>query len=500
MIQRVSGVVRIVGADEATQQKVTAEITKLADKFPENNLGSLGGIDMEEGRICAWFGRGMYKLRAGLKDKEVDETFFGPQVEVFIDESKLDARRSYQEPLVAKVSGFFEGLIDVPPGGGKTVIASMLVARLQRRCLIIVHTTKIADQFRATLKALLGVEAGFIGQGERDIRPITVGMIQSVRSTDPILKNIGLLIIDEAHHISAPSYLSLLKACPARFRYGMTGTVEKTGDEERIVYAAIGPVLAKIETGSLQAQGYLNKGTYRAVYTNTVGTRFDFIAHRCFYYKNAVKKQEPPKCPTEPLYPKGPICTYPKDDEITNCIYARAYHGWVFDKLATDPIRNKKLVEEISKEVPHHPWMIVLTHRKKHAAYLAETLKAAFPGKPVWMAIGTPEQKAKDNKLNVESYRSQGGILVAMSQSIGEGFDAPKTSLLVRAMPAGGKVPIEQQTARAMRPQEVACKIIDFVDKSIPDLNRWWMGRQSIYKKMGFTPEVTHVQQQKELF
>lgn len=87
---------------------------------------------------------------------------------------------------------------------------------------------------------------------------------------------------------------------------------------------------------------------------------------------------------------------------------------------------------------------------------------------------------------------------MAITQILGEGFDAPKTGCLVRAMPAGGRVAVQQQTGRVMRPQDSPSLIIDFVDHRIVWLKRMWMGRQSIYKKLGFSPEK--IEGQSELF
>lgn len=492
MIQRVSGAVVIEDPDPTMVQAVTVIAEKLAAKFPENVLSDLIGVGPNQ----VWFGRGCANLRA-LLGNEVDETYLGPEVEVYLDESKLDERSTYQKPLVENaVAASPEGLLDVPPGGGKTVMAAILIAKLKRRTLILTTNGEIAEQFVATLKATLGIQAGFIGRGVRDIRPITVGMIQAVRSTDPILKEIGLLIVDEAHHISAPRYLALLRHCPARYRYGMTGTVKKTGDEHKIVIAAIGPVLGEIGTAELQEKGFLNKGRIRAVTTTAVGTYFDYISRRCFYYRNAQKPGAEKKCPDKPFYKGGPVCSYPKDDDIKTCVYSRGYFGWIYKQLSEDVVRNKLLLTEIYAAALKHPSMIVLTHRKEHARYLETELKNVL-SRPVWLAIGTPEMKLIVRKENIAGYKTQGGVLVAMSQMLGEGFDAPKTSCLVRAMPAGGRVAVRQQTSRAMRPQELECLIIDFVDQNVPILRRWWTGRQSIYKSMGFKSEVPHATQKK---
>jgi superfamily II DNA or RNA helicase len=465
-------------------QAINFAISALAKKFPEHNLSSL----FQTIGYTVQFARGFLELRARFKEVE-DDTFTGPLVEIDYDESRLDERIRYQKGLLEKALVCDEGLIVAPTGAGKTVIETMLVCRLKRRALILTHTSEIAKQISDTFERLTGVKTGTIYGGVRDIRPVTVGLIQSVNGSDPILQNIGALIIDEAHHCSAPSYLDVLSKCPAKYRYGLTATIKKTGGEERIIYAALGPVLGNVSVAELQEGGHLNAGVFRAIYTTAAASQFEFVAAKCWYYKGQQREPKGKGCPLP--------CTYTNDDSVDQCVMGRGYFGWIYSKIGKDEIRNRRIVDEAAAASKDHPWTIVLTHRKEHAKLLTERLKLMVKT-PVWMAIGTPDMKKKDRVAAIEGYRSQGGILVAITQILGEGFDAPKTSCLVRAMPAGGRVAVQQQTGRVMRPQDKPSLIIDFVDHRILWLKRMWMGRSSIYKKLGFVPEKDEVQQ--ELF
>lgn len=474
MHSELSSVVRVFDPDEFLQKRILATIVAMANKFPENNIALLGGIEADG---VLWFARGFGILRAAVGAHE-DKRYTGPYVEVDYDESKLDDRSKYQKSLLEKALAFDEGLVIAPTGAGKTVIETMLVCRLKRRALILTHTTDIAKQIQETFKRLTGVDSGTLYGSIRDIRPVTVGLIQSLQASDPILKEIGALIIDEAHHISAATYLELLRACPAKYRYGLTATIKKSKDEEKVIFAAIGPVLGDITVGELQDQGFINKGTVKVVGTGAIGTWFDYIGQKCWYFKKLQKDENATPCPAP--------CTYSTDEGTEKCVMGRGYFAWVYKKLSEDKIRNDMLFQEIFQATKDHPWTIVLTHLKDHASLIAKSLTDLAQGPyPVWLAMGTPMKK-KDRMAMVANFKEKGGILVATSALIGEGFDAPKTSCLVRAMPSGGKVNVRQQTGRIMRPQENPSLVIDFVDFKVPWLRRLWLGRRSIYKTIGF--------------
>jgi superfamily II DNA or RNA helicase len=473
----IDSMIRISECSEPQQKALLAPIAKIYEEFVEElPAGLIGGINESLGVQTVVLPRGLTRMVPSTCEI-VDARNYGTPHAYQVDRSKLDPEKlKYQDMAVAQAAPFGEGILASPTGSGKTVMQVLLLEKLGVNALILTHTTQIAGQIAAAIKSLTGQDAGFIGGGQRVVSPVTVGLIQSVRSYDPILTQIGALIIDEAHHISAASYLAALKACTARFRFGFTATINKSDSSEKIIYAAIGPKLVDISMGMLQDNGLLNKGVVRVVYSDAIATRFDYVSKRCWYYKAGEKSGEK-KCP----HP----CTYPKSDEIDKCVYEKGYYGWVHKKLSEDQLRNEKVVKAIREVRAENPWTVVLTHRKDHAKLLYEAAKDLGD---VYLAIGPPMKEAA-RKASIAAYVSSGGTLVCTTGILGEGFDAPKTSCLVRAMPSGGKVSVRQQTGRVLRPQEKPSLIVDFVDPKIPWLKKLWMGRLSIYKAIGCTLE-----------
>jgi superfamily II DNA or RNA helicase len=469
--------IRISGFSEAQKDALLAPISKLYGQFPEDlTAGSIGGIDESGDEAVIILPRGLTQM-IPASCEVLDARTYGTNHSFAVDRSKLEAAKlKYQDAAVELAAPRGEGVIASPTGSGKTVMQMLLLCKIGVNTLILTHTTQIAGQIAAAIKGLMGQDAGFIGGGQRVIAPITVGLIQSVRSYDPILAQVGALFIDEAHHVSASSYLAVLKACPARFRFGFTATINKSDASEKVIFAALGPKLVDISMGMLQDNGLLNRGVVRVIYSDAIATRFDYISKRCWYYKSGEKTGEK-KCP----HP----CTYPKDDSIDKCVYDKGYYGWVHKKLSEDQLRNEKIVKAIREVREENPWTVVLTHRKDHVKLLYEAVKDLGD---VYMAIGPPMKEAA-RKTSIAAFVSSGGTLVCSTGILGEGFDAPKTSCLVRAMPSGGKVSVRQQTGRVLRPQDKPSLIVDFVDPKIPWLKKLWMGRLSIYKAIGCTLE-----------
>lgn len=132
----------------------------------------------------------------------------------------------------AFASGLNRVLLVLPTGGGKTVVASEKIRRFvagYKRVLFLAHRRELIFQCSDKLKAF-GVDHGIIMAGEaRSFMPdVQVASIDTLRSR---LKNpkyakpeFDLIIIDEAHHAVAKSYLDLVNAYPNAKVLGLTAT------------------------------------------------------------------------------------------------------------------------------------------------------------------------------------------------------------------------------------------------------------------------------------
>jgi superfamily II DNA or RNA helicase len=163
--------------------------------------------------------------------------------------------RSYQhEALAAWTRSRGRGMIILPTGAGKTVVALMAIAAAAVRTLIVVPTIDLMHQWRETLSARFSVpldEIGMIGGGLNTSRPITIITYDSAAMPRRDLQGVGLLIFDEAHHLPSPSYRRIAERCSAPYRLGLSATLERADTRHEDLYQLVGPTVYERQPATL---------------------------------------------------------------------------------------------------------------------------------------------------------------------------------------------------------------------------------------------------------
>lgn len=142
---------------------------------------------------------------------------------------KLELRGS-QVDVFNEVEG--SCFINAMVGFGKTFLALHIARKLGQKTLVVCHNTMLRDQWIEEVQKIFGMPVGVIGSGEFDIdHTIVVGNIQTLTKLLPkISKEFGLVVVDEAHHVTATTFTTFLDGMYAKYKIGLSGTmVRKDG-------------------------------------------------------------------------------------------------------------------------------------------------------------------------------------------------------------------------------------------------------------------------------
>jgi len=180
--------------------------------------------------------------------------------------------RSYQEEALAAWSRQDgRGVVVLPTGAGKTVLALMAVAQLQARTLVVVPTLELLDQWRIALVERLGAPADAVGQlggGRRELGPLTVATYDSASARGRALPGFGLLVVDEAHHLPAATYRTIARKVDAPYRLGLSATPERADGRHLDLAHLLGPEVYRRLPADLAAQRHISSYRERRVYVD----------------------------------------------------------------------------------------------------------------------------------------------------------------------------------------------------------------------------------------
>jgi len=155
--------------------------------------------------------------------------------------------RAYQREALGRwLASGGRGVVVLPTGAGKTVVAFMALEQVPARTLIVVPTIDLLQQWRRGLIEKAGVPAdqvGVIGGGERSTAPVTVVTYDSAAMPRRRLDGYGLLIVDEVHHLPALADRSIAGKVNAPLRLGLSATPERSDQGHEALDGLVGPIV-----------------------------------------------------------------------------------------------------------------------------------------------------------------------------------------------------------------------------------------------------------------
>lgn len=169
----------------------------------------------------------------------------------------------YQEQAVERAITAGSGVLDKPPRAGKTRTAIELVRRLWLPTLWVAPTTNIVQQTVRAFDELIGKNFATQAVGKRALlesERMVIVCTAATAAAQPaeFYANRRVLIIDEVHHGAAQSYHDIAqKAEHIFYRYGMSGTFTRSGNDEIALHALLSNVIFSITTTELVQRGRL---------------------------------------------------------------------------------------------------------------------------------------------------------------------------------------------------------------------------------------------------
>ncbi|MEM6363530.1 MAG: DEAD/DEAH box helicase [Planctomycetota bacterium] len=180
------------------------------------------------------------------------------------DQRGITLRSDQADATDAFCGGGGRGLVVMPTGTGKTVVAMDIMLRLQKSTLVVVPVRDLMYQWHEKIRQATGIDAGLIGDGVHRVSPVSVTTYDSAAIHMPrIGDRFELLIFDEVHHLAGPWRSDAARMSIATHRLGLTATLPDHPERLRTLNDLVGPTVYQQSIAEASGRSLANYQIHR---------------------------------------------------------------------------------------------------------------------------------------------------------------------------------------------------------------------------------------------
>ncbi len=399
---------------------------------------------------------------APLDDASGDETLLPLDAQQALDlplSLALRPRPYQREALQRWLDADGRGVVVLPTGAGKTVVAMMALAATGARTLVVVPMIELLQQWRKALVGTLGLPddaVGMIGGGSHDLRPVTVITYQSAASPARRLDDFGLVIFDEVHHLPAASYRRIPLRAKAPYMLGLSATTERMDGRERDLDTLVGPEVYQRLPSELAREKHIASFTEKRIYVDLTPeerARYEAMVAEYRWYLATRRGQTAPG--------------------------AAAFQDLI-RRSATDPAARQAL------QAHHHARLIALNaqakvervrelleqHRGEKVIVFSEyNAVVETISRTLLLPSITYKTPARERRLVLEGFRAGRYSKLVTGRVLNEGVDVPDASVAIVVSGSAATREYIQRLGRVLRPKPTGAMLYELVTRHTSESN-----------------------------
>jgi len=357
----------------------------------------------------------------------------------FLKTPKLETTfklRDYQEAaLRAWDKADSRGIIVLPTGSGKTVLAVKAIEEQQCSTLVVVPTIVLVDQWRQVLEQAFNVPIGSLGGGREEIEPITVSTYDSARLRARKLGDqFNFIVFDEVHHLTAPSNRRIAERYIAAKRLGLTATLPKAEAPLMVLEELVGPKVYELGVTDL-AGSHLADFTVKTMRLPlSASEQYEYNKQYDIYRDYLRKRNIQIRSPRDYL---NFVKRSGRDPEARRALTAR---NQAMD-IALNSISKIAFLKNLLKSNPNEKTLIFTSHNKLVYTLSKDMLIPAITHQ-------TPQEEREEilGRFHNGEYKR-----ILTSRVLDEGVDVPDASMAVILSGSGSNRQFVQRLGRILR-------------------------------------------------
>jgi superfamily II DNA or RNA helicase len=329
------------------------------------------------------------------------------------------------------------GILELPTGSGKTVIALGAIERVGASALVVVPTIDLLAQWRDEL-ADVGVSVGQLGGGEQRVEPLTVATYDSAYlRADELGDCFSLVVFDEIHHLGGEGYRDVARLLAAPARLGLTATFERPDGAHEVIRDLVGDVVYALDADALAGEHLAPYDVKRLEVPLTDAEREAYERHQ------------------------ETFVDYLRESNVQ--LRSGSDYQELVKRSGTDPRareallakqRAREIVAESDAKVDRVADLLARHREDRVIVFTASTALVYRLSERFLMQAITHETGATEREDILEGFRSGEYSRVVTANVLDEGVDVPDANVAIVVAGSGSEREFTQRLGRVLRPKD----------------------------------------------
>jgi len=352
--------------------------------------------------------------------------------------SAIELRDYQEDALHAWLEAGKRGVIVLPTGAGKTIVALKAISLLSEPTLICVPTLDLIEQWQSQLSEEFKIKVGVYGGGVHELEPITVATYDTAYLRAEELGNkFTFVIFDEVHHLPAPGYMNIAEMLVAPYRMGLTATYEREDGLHSELDRLVGGKIFELAIGELVGEHLADFVVEKIIVDLTPKEKKEYEKEYKIYLDYLATSNISLKSPGDF---RKLVLRSGRDPRAREALLAR-HHARV---IALNASSKMDVLRDILEK---HMGDRILIFTEYNDLVYTISRKFLIPS----ITHKTPKNERVEN---LDKFRRGNYNIIVTSKVLDEGVDVPEASVGVILSGTGSKREFVQRLGRILRKKE----------------------------------------------
>lgn len=334
-------------------------------------------------------------------------------------------------------------LFEAGCGSGKTIMAIYFSVLRGKQSMVLVPTYYLAKQWEQRIKESTDASCVILTAKDsevpvdRDFTIVTMDLFTCRHLPEELIKNIGHVILDEAHRVGADTYLPILDEVPAKYRTALTATFRRADGVHKILQYHFGthikmesrfpkPFVYGMRTG-VEIRGVVSKNRKYSRLLEFL----DSVGHPYHETESAIefKPTEELRYKLEDVYKSGAL-TKTAYHEVASCLSKASEMSYsvVESYLDSHSGRRKTTIRVIQECLDAGRTVLFLSKRKNTLKSLCNYFSEYKP----MLIISETNRRSEEDEVYLQSTCP---LIFGVTQLAKEGLDIDRLDTLIIHLP-----------------------------------------------------------------